>query len=76
MFLKQITLVPVNTLPIEEATPQVEDILKNEEAQPIVEAEITNVEPEIIEIKEEMGKVDEAEFKPEKLKKQKRRNVK
>ena len=67
-MVKQITIVPVNTLPIEEATPQVEDIIKNEEAQPIVEAEITNVEPEIIEIKEEMGKVDEAEVKPEKLK--------
>ena len=65
-MVKQITIAPVNTLPIEEVTPQVEDILKNEEAPPIVQAEIDEVEPEILEIKEEMGKVDTEEIKPEK----------
>ena len=49
-MVKKITIVPVNTLPIEEATPQVEDIIQNEEAPPIVEAEIDKVEPEIVEI--------------------------
>ena len=38
-MVKQITIVPVNNLPIEEATPQVEDTLKNEEAPPVVQAE-------------------------------------
>ena len=45
-----------------EETPQIE------EAPPIVQAEITNVEPEILEIKEEIHKVD-TEIKPEKIKK-------
>ena len=65
-MVKQITIVPVNTLPIEEATPQVEDIIQNEEAPPIVEAEIDKVEPEIIEIKEAILKVETEEIKPEK----------
>ena len=43
--------MPVNNLPIEEATPQVEDILKIEEATPTVEADIAKVEPEIVQIK-------------------------
>ena len=47
--------MPVNNLPIEEATSQVEDILKIE-ATPKVEADIAKVEPEIIQIKDEMGK--------------------
>ena len=64
-MVKQITIVPVSTLPIEEATPQVEHILKNEEVPPIVEAEATKVEPTIIEIKEEIPKVDTADIKPE-----------
>ena len=54
-MVKKFTIVPVNTLPIEEATPQVENIIKNEEVPPIVQAEIDEVipeaEPEIIEIK-------------------------
>ena len=50
-----------------EETPQIE------EAPPIVQAEITNVEPEIIEIKEEINKVDEPEIKPEKIKKVKKK---
>ena len=59
-MVKQITIVPVNTLPSKEANPQVEDILKNEEAPPIVEAEITKLEPEIVELKEDI--------KPDKVK--------
>ena len=51
------TIVPVNISPIEEATPQVEDIVKIEEATPLVEAGIAKVEPEIIQIKEETLKV-------------------
>ena len=43
--------MPVNNSPIEEATPQVEDILKIEEATPTVEADIAKVEPEIVQIK-------------------------
>ena len=69
--------MPVNTLPIEEATPQVENIIKNEEVPPIVQAEIDEPEPEpeidepepepeIIEIKEEMGQVITEQIKPEK----------
>ena len=50
LWLKKHT--SANTLPIEEATPQVEYILKHEEAPPIVEAETTKVEPEIVEIQE------------------------
>ena len=68
-MVKQITIVPVNTLPIEEATPQGEDILKNKEAPPIVQTETTEIEPEIIEIKEEIAKVDTTDIKPEKQKK-------
>ena len=61
--------MPVNTLPIEEATPQVE----TEIAPPIVEAEITKAEPEIVEIKEESLKVDDTEeIKPDKIKKSKK----
>ena len=48
-----ITIVPVTKLPIEEATPQVEDILKVEEATPTVEADIAKVEPEIVQHKEQ-----------------------
>ena len=55
--------MPVIDSPIEEATPQVEDILKLEEATPQVEADIAKVEPEIIQLKEEMLKVEE-ELKP------------
>ena len=40
-MVKKITIAPANTLPIEEVTPQVEDILKNEEAPPIVQTETT-----------------------------------
>ena len=68
-MVKQITIVPVNNLPIEEATPQVEDILKIEEAPPIVQAEIDKVEPEMVELSEEILKVEEAEIKPEQVKK-------
>ena len=63
-MVKQITIVPINNSPIEEATPQVEDILKLEEATPIVEADIAKVEPEIFQIKEETLKVEEEELKP------------
>ena len=68
-MVKKITIVPVNTLPIEEATPQVE----TEITPPIVEEEIIKVEPEIVEIKEEINKVDETEIKPEKIKKLKKK---
>ena len=50
----------VNSSPTEEATQQVEDIMKIEEATPQVEAK---GEPEIIQIKEEMHQVEE-EIKP------------
>ena len=60
--------MPVYTLRIEETTPQVEDILKHEEVPPIVQAETTKLEPEILEIKQEMVKVDTADIKPEKVK--------
>ena len=50
--------MPVNISPIEEATPHVEDIFRLEEATPNVEADIATVEPEIIQIKDEMGKVE------------------
>ena len=59
--------MPVNNLPIEEATPQVEDILKIEDAAPIVEADIAKVEPEIVQIKEETLKVEEEELTPEQV---------
>ena len=62
-MVKIITVVPVNSLPIEEATPQVEDILKLEEATPQVEADIAKVEPEMIHLNEEMLEVEE-ELKP------------
>ena len=52
-MVKLITIVPVTELPIEEATPQVEDILKVEEATPTVEADIAKVEPEIVQHKEQ-----------------------
>ena len=45
--------MPVIDSPIEEATPQVEDILKIEEATPTVEADIAKVEPEIVQHKEQ-----------------------
>ena len=51
--------MPVHNSPFEEATPQVEDILKLEEATPIVEADIAKVAPEIFQIKEETLKVEE-----------------
>ena len=67
--------MPVNALPIEEATPQVE----TEISSPIVEAEATEIEPqqsralsskddetEIIENEEEIAKVDTTDIKPEK----------
>ena len=58
-MVKQITIVPINNSPIEEATPQVEDILKLEEATPSDEADIAKIEPDIIQIKEETLKVEE-----------------
>ena len=58
-MVKHITIVPVNNSPIEEATPQVEDILKLEEATPTDEADIAKIEPDIIQIKEETLKVEE-----------------
>ena len=58
-MVKQITIVPINNSPIEEATPQVEDILKLEEATPTDEADIAKIEPDIIQIKEETLKVEE-----------------
>ena len=58
-MVKQITIVPINNSPIEEATPQVEDILKLEEATPTDEADIDKIEPDIIQIKEETLKVEE-----------------
>ena len=51
---KQNTIVPVNTLPIEEATPQVENTINNEKVPPIVQAEPEpepEPEPETVEIK-------------------------
>ena len=45
--------MPANNLFLEEATPQVEDILKLEETTPIVEADIAKVEPEIFQNNEE-----------------------
>ena len=82
-MVKQITIVPVSTLPIEEATPQVENIIENEEVPPIVQAEIDEPEPEpeidepepepeIIEIKEQILKVITEEIKHEKIKKVKK----
>ena len=52
-MVKLITIVPVTNLPIEETTPQVEDILKVEEATPTVEADVAKVEPEIVQHKEQ-----------------------
>ena len=75
-MVKKITIVPVNPLPIEEATPEVENIITNEEVPPMVQPEINEVipetEPRIIEIKDESLKVSTEESKPEKIKKVKK----
>ena len=67
-MVNTITLVPVHTLPVEEATPQVEHLINNEETPPIVQAETTKLEPEILEIKQEIDKVYTADIKPDKVK--------
>ena len=61
--------MPINNLPIEEATPQVEDILKNEEAPPVVQAEIDEVEPEIIEIRKKSLKLIQKKLNQKNIKK-------
>ena len=42
-MVNKVTLVPVNNLPIEEATPQVEDVHNIQETTPIVQVEIDKV---------------------------------
>ena len=58
-MVEHITPVQVNKSSIEDAPPHVEDILKIEEATPIVEAYIAKVEPDRIQIKEDTLKVEE-----------------
>ena len=58
-MVKQITKVPVNNSPVEEATPQVENMTNNEEVPPIVQAEPEpepEPEPEIVEVKHQKVK--------------------
>ena len=74
IYGQAITIVPVNNSPIEEATQQVEDMITHEEATSQVEADIAKVEPEIVQLKEAMLKVEEAIKPPNNKTKYKKRN--
>ena len=61
MFYLQYTVKKISIVPV------TKDIIKIEETTPIVQAEIGKVEPEIIQLKEDILKVDEVEIKPEQI---------